>query len=228
MVPIWSTFLVFGLVLSMGNTFCVLQGASLEFADVLLIYLILLRFITREMVSSDLSPLRLLSKWFPESKLKRNMMGIWGGMVISILYSAVAWRVEVRRLDILENEYRYWMDSIPMSIWWLAPQFFLLGFMEGLASGGLEEFTIDDDHLSRSMKNLLSAINTFVVNGIGSALNILCIFLNTKLILYTMDQSHFDPYYKYLTIYGTTLNCVYLLLISILVYRDKDAAQVNQ
>ncbi|KAK1548855.1 hypothetical protein Q3G72_010498 [Acer saccharum] len=213
MVPMWSAFLVFGLVLSVGNTFYVLQGIYLESANVLLIYLILLQSITREMVSNDLSPLCSLSKWFPEAKLKRNMMRIWGGMVISILCSAVAWRVEVRRLDKDSK-----MDSIPMSIWWLAPQFFLLGLMEGLAVDGLEEFTIDDNHLSRSMKKLLSAINTFIVDGIGSALNILCIFSSTNLFLDTLNESRLDLYYKYLTIYGTSLNCVYLLLISILIY----------
>ncbi|KAK0592757.1 hypothetical protein LWI29_024882 [Acer saccharum] len=225
MVPMWSAFLVFGLVLSVGNTFYALQGINLESADVLLIYLFLLRTIAREMVSNDLSPLCLLLKWFPEAKLKRNMMKIWVGMVISILCSAVAWQVEVCRLDIFKYEYRYWMDSIPMSIWWLAPQFFLLGLMEGLAMDGLNEFTIDDDNLSISMKKFLLAINNFVVTGIGSALNILYIYSNMKLFLYTLNESRLDLYYKYLTIYGTPLNCVYLLLISILIYRDKDAAQ---
>ncbi|TXG49312.1 hypothetical protein EZV62_025187 [Acer yangbiense] len=221
MVPMWSAFLVFGLVLSAGNTFYALQGIYLESADVLLVYLFLLRTIAREMVSNDLSPLCLLSKWFPEAKLKRNMMRIWGGMVISILCSAVAWWVEVRRLDIFENEYRDWMYSIPMSIWWLAPQFFLLGLMEGLAMDGLEELTIDDDHLSRSMKKFLKAINDFIVYGIGSALNILCINSNMKLFLDTLNESRLDLYYKHLTIYGTTLNCVYLLFISIVIYRDR-------
>ncbi|KAI9156757.1 hypothetical protein LWI28_011726 [Acer negundo] len=236
MVPMWSAFLVFGLVLSVGNTFYVLQGSYLESADVLLIYLILLRSIlrtvAREMVSNDRSLLCLFSKWFIDAKVKRNMMRIWGGMVISILCSVVAWRVEVRRLDIFKNEYRYWMDSIPMSIWWLAPQFFLLGLMEGFAMNGLEGFATDDDHLSRSMKKFLLAINNFVVYGIGSALNILCIYSNMKLFLDTSNEneSHLDLdlYYKYLAIYGTTLSFVYLVFISIVIYRDRDAAQVNQ
>ncbi|TXG49310.1 hypothetical protein EZV62_025185 [Acer yangbiense] len=228
MVPMWSSFLVFGLVLSAGNTFFVEQADDLKSQD-LLIYLVLLQSITSEMVST-LSPC-LLSKWFPHvTKLNRIMMRIFGGMLMSMLCSAVACLVEGHRLDIAANNRasRHIYQIIPMSIWWLAPQFFLLGVMDGLATDGLEDFTTDDDHLSESMKKLLSAINTFVVTGIGSALNILSVYPNTKLFRRILNLSRLDLYFKYLTLYGTTLNCVYLLMISIFIYKGSDAAQVNE
>ncbi|KAK1567258.1 hypothetical protein Q3G72_009948 [Acer saccharum] len=89
-----------------------------------------------------------------------------------------------------------------MSIWRLAPQFFLLGLMEGLAKDGLEGLANDDDHLSRSMKKFLLAIDYFIVDGIGYALNILSIFSNTKLFLDTLNENesrlNLDLYYKHL------------------------------
>ncbi|KAK0593379.1 hypothetical protein LWI29_035706 [Acer saccharum] len=240
LIPMWSTFLVFGLLLSAGNTFSAQQGIETESPD-LLIYLVLLQSITRETVST-LSRF-LLSKWFPKARLKQNMMRIWAGMLVSILCSVVLWQVEKhRRLDIDKSDYRFYEYSLmidksdyrfyeysSMSIWWLAPQFLLLGLMDGLAMYGLEGFTIDDDHLSGSMKNFLPAINTFVVTGIGNTLNIIFVFSSNKTLFQNrLNNSRLDHYYKYLTIYGTPINCVYLLLISIFVYRLSDAAQVNE
>ncbi|KAK0584644.1 hypothetical protein LWI29_016539 [Acer saccharum] len=234
MVPVWSCFIVFGLVLSTANTLSSFEGIKLESANQFLIYLILIQSLARGLVSSKLSPLCLLSNWFPKAKLKKNMMRIWGGMVISILYSAIAWWVEVHRLHIFDkyhsfSHHHYDYDiSLPMSIWWLAPQYLLLGLMEGLATEGLEHFTNDDEHLSRSMKTFLSAINVFVITGIGSALNILCIYSNKKLFHLTLSDSRLDLYYKYFTMYVTPLNCVYLMMISIFIYGGSEVAQVNE
>ncbi|KAK1548856.1 hypothetical protein Q3G72_017467 [Acer saccharum] len=197
MVPMWSSFPVFGLVLSAGNTFFAEQADDLKSQD-LLIYLVLLQSIASELVST-VSPF-LLSKWFPHvTKLNRIMMRIFGGMLMSMLCSAVACLVEGHRLDIVANNRasRHIYQIIPMSIWWLAPQFFLLGVMDGLATGGLEHFTTDDDHLSESMKKLLSAINIFVVTGIGGALNILCVYPNMKLFRRILNLSRLDLYFKH-------------------------------
>ncbi|KAK3228507.1 hypothetical protein Dsin_000388 [Dipteronia sinensis] len=213
LIPMWSTFLVFGLLLSAGNTFSAQQGIQTESPD-FLIYLVLLQSITRETGST-------LSRF-----LLSNMMRIWAGMLLSILCSAVLWRVEDHRLDISKSEYGFYGS---MSIWWLAPQFLLLGLMDGLAMYGLEDFTIDDDHLSGSMKNFLPAINTFIVTGIGSTLNIIFVFCSNNTLFHErLNDSRLDRYYKYLTIYGTPINCVYLLLISIFVYGLSDAAQINE
>ncbi|KAI9156815.1 hypothetical protein LWI28_012620 [Acer negundo] len=231
LIPMWSTFLVFGLLLSAGNTFSALQGIQMKSPD-LLIYLILLQSITRETVST-LSRF-LLSKWFPKARLKQNMMTIWAGMLVSILCNVVLWRVEKHHrlnIDIIKYDTNIGISNSGdlMSIRWLAPQFLLLGLMDGLAMYGLEDFTINDDHLFGSMKNFLSGINTFIVTGIGSTLNIIFVFYSNKtLFYYGLNDSRLDLYYKYLTKYGTPINCVYLLLISIFVYRLNDAAQVNE
>ncbi|KAK0593111.1 hypothetical protein LWI29_031177 [Acer saccharum] len=140
MVPMWSSFPVFGLVLSAGNTFFAEQADDLKSQD-LLIYLVLLQSIASELVSTV--PPFLLSKWFPHvTKLNRIMMRIFGGMLMSMLCSAVACLVEGHRLDIVANNRasRHIYQIIPMSIWWLAPQFFLLGVMDGLATGWTRTF----------------------------------------------------------------------------------------
>ncbi|KAK2638805.1 hypothetical protein Ddye_026600 [Dipteronia dyeriana] len=227
MVPMWCAFPMFGLVLSAGNTFFAEQAMDLEFPGHL-IYLILLQSISRETVSS-LSTL-LLSIWYlDEAKQKQNMVRIWAGMLVSILCCTVASRVEAHRLHVVaENELLdYPFKTIPMSIWWLAPQFCLLGLMDGLATGGLEDFTNDEDHLSLPMKNFLTAINGFVVTGIGSALNIIFIYQNTKYFGSTLNLSRLDLYYQSFAYYVPTLNCAYLLMISITIYRCSAVAQVN-
>ncbi|KAK1584172.1 hypothetical protein Q3G72_030484 [Acer saccharum] len=227
MDPMWCAFPVFGLVLSAGNTFFAEQAMDLEFPGHL-IFLILLQSISRETISS-LSTL-LLSTWYPDkAKQKQNMVRIWAGMLVSILCCAVAWRVEAHRLRVVAENglLEYPFETIPMSIWWLAPQFCLLGLMDGFATDGLENFTNNDDHLSLSMKNFLTAINGFVVTGIGSALNILFIYRNTKYFGSTLNLSRLDLYYQSFTFYVPTLNCAYLLLISIKIYQCSAVAQVN-
>ncbi|TXG72484.1 hypothetical protein EZV62_001063 [Acer yangbiense] len=77
----------------------------------------------------------LLRKWVPEAKWKQaKIVRICAGMVVSIFCFAFAWCIEAHRLQIVEK--RGLLDkpeeTIPMGIFWLAPQFCLLGLMKGL------------------------------------------------------------------------------------------------
>ncbi|KAI9195870.1 hypothetical protein LWI28_018920 [Acer negundo] len=149
-------------------------------------------------------------KWVPEAKWKQaKIVRFWAGMVFSTFCFAIAWRVEVHRLQIVANEGL--LDKpeaiIPMSTFWLAPQFCLLGLMRGLIQDGLEEFMTDQ--LPDSWENFVPAMNGFVIDGIGSFLGIVCIYGNRSLFANPLNRSGLDKYYQRLTILSFVNLCYY-------------------
>ncbi|XP_024041364.1 protein NRT1/ PTR FAMILY 5.5-like [Citrus sinensis] len=118
---------------------------------------------------------------------------------------AVAWQVEVRRLEKLKQ-----LEN--MSMFWLVPQFCLLGLMEGLALHGCDEYS--SSHFPERMEYHVSAISSFFV-GIGSIFNIFFILANKGDLAKTLDGSRLDKYYKSLTVISA-VNVCYNLLLSIL------------
>ncbi|KAH9650450.1 protein NRT1/ PTR FAMILY 5.7 [Citrus sinensis] len=127
------------------------------------------------------------------------------GTVMSTVCCVVAWRVEVRRLEKRKQ-------SENMSMFWLVPQFCLLGLMEGLALHGCDEYS--SSHFPERMEYHVSAISSFFV-GIGSIFNIFFILANKGDLAKTLDGSRLDKYYKSLTVISA-VNVCYNLLLSIL------------
>ncbi|KAK1592153.1 hypothetical protein Q3G72_020345 [Acer saccharum] len=187
MVLIWTAFPAFGLLLSTGNTFFSEQAGNNLSSPESMAYILALGRIC-ELVSYlyDL----LLRRWVPEAKWKQaKIVGICAGMVVSIFCFAFSWCIEARRLQIVEK--RGLPDkpeeTIPMSIFWLAPQFCLLGLMKGLVKDVFQDFMIDQ--LPHSWKNYVSAMNGFIIDGIGSFLSIVCIYVNRSLFSTTLNRS---------------------------------------
>ncbi|XP_031262808.1 protein NRT1/ PTR FAMILY 5.5-like [Pistacia vera] len=216
MVPLWTTFLVFGLVVSTGKTFFPEQGNNMDSPD-LIIYVLIIPSISRKIKGYLL---KFVANWATKPKKEAQMLKIWAGMMLSIFCCVVAWRVEVHRLNIV-NE-KGLLDKpdneiIPMSIIWLAPQFCLLGLMQGLATDGLNEFVIDQ--FPESMEEYVTAINEFVI-GIGSFLNILYVHANQSLFSITLNHSRLDKYYKTLTVVSFINFCCYIFISTIYTSND--------
>ncbi|KAL9411081.1 hypothetical protein AB3S75_044793 [Citrus x aurantiifolia] len=203
LLPLWSSFIVFGLVLSAGNTFFPEQGAKM-ISERYLIFLLTFEAIIRATISY-LSK-KLISKFVPETKQRQaQVLRTFIGMVMSTVCCVVSWQVEVRRLEKskqLEN----------MSMFWLVPQFCLLGLMEGLALHGCDEYS--SSHFPERMEYHVSAISSFFV-GIRSIFNIFFILANKGDFAETLDDSRLDKYYKSLTVISA-VNVCYNLLLSIL------------
>lgn len=223
MVPIWTTFVVFGLIVSTGQTFFPEQGNQLN-PKGFITYLLVIQHLSR--VFGNFLCNRLLSKWVPEAKKKgAKIVRIWAGMVLSTICRAVAWRVEVHRLIIINN--KGLLDNtdevIPMSIFWLAPQFCLLGLMKGLARDGINKFLTDQ--FPEPMHDCVSAI-TELVTGFASFVNIVSVYFNKSLFADTLNSSRLDEYYKMLTIVSF-INICYFWWISTFYTRGGDTAEAD-
>ncbi|XP_030927901.1 protein NRT1/ PTR FAMILY 5.5-like isoform X1 [Quercus lobata] len=131
MIPMWMTFIMCGVVISIGNTYFIEQAKDMN-----------------QKVGKWKIPLPifklfydLVKDYFPNLYVKVTKLvirekyippcGITAAMLFSILCCITAAEVETRRLDVVK---RHGFDNsndnnekIPMSMFWLLPQFLLLG-----------------------------------------------------------------------------------------------------
>ena len=141
-----------------------------------------------------------------------EQMGIGAGMVCAILCCITAWQVEVHKLNLVKKEVIICPnDTIPMSVFWLLPEFCLLGLMEGLGDKGFENFIHNNKHLSKSMKGHVSLFSKLVI-GFGNFLNIICFLLITSWFQETIAKSHLDKFFLTLTILGSMFLCIFVFV----------------
>lgn len=117
---------------------------------------------------------------------------IWFGMACIVLCCLVAWQVKSHRLN-----------ASNASIFWLVPQFLLLGIMEGLARYGMIDFLVERvPDRDKVMVGYYGSHTTDLVTGIGK------IFVGISILALrgrwfddnSLDSSHLDKYYMTLTI----------------------------
>lgn len=152
LVPIWVTCLAYAVVFSQSSTFFTKQGVTMDrsiFPGFEVPAASLQSFISVSIVISLLIYDRLLIP------IARNFTGkpsgitmlqrIGFGMLLSVISMFVAALVEIKRLK-TAKEYGL-VDlpkaTIPLSIWWLVPQYVLFGVADTFTMVGLQEFFYD-------------------------------------------------------------------------------------
>ncbi|KAG9445463.1 hypothetical protein H6P81_016803 [Aristolochia fimbriata] len=138
------------------------------------------------------------------------------GIILQILSTAFACFVEVKRIKVIEDHHIYEAkDIVPMSIFWLLPQYILLGIADVFNCIGLLEFFYD-----QSPDEMQSLGTTFFTSGIGVG-NFLNSFLVTVVDQITgrggrkswignnLNNSRLDYYYGFLTILSVVNMVVY-------------------
>ncbi|KAK9743272.1 hypothetical protein RND81_03G228000 [Saponaria officinalis] len=149
LVPIWATSLIFGIVFAQVSTFFTKQGVTLD----------------RSIGSNFKIPAAALQSFvgifiiiilpiydFLLVPVARNITGnhagisvlqrIGTGLFISIVCMVVAAVVEKRRIEIALQHGLIDLpkSTVPMSIWWLLPQYALFGAADAFTIVGLQEF----------------------------------------------------------------------------------------
>ncbi|KAK9286273.1 hypothetical protein L1049_014662 [Liquidambar formosana] len=114
-------------------------------------------------------------------------------------------------------------EPISMSVFWLVPQFFLIGLMEGLAEDGLDDFF--SDQVTESMARYGPPINECAL-GIGKFLNVLCVFVFRSWFSQTIDSSHLDKYYTMLAALSLGNLCFYCI-VSTCIFAQNEAQRVE-
>ncbi|XP_051131171.1 protein NRT1/ PTR FAMILY 5.5-like [Andrographis paniculata] len=226
MIPMWLTFIICGIVSSFGNTYFVEQANHLD------------RHIGKWNV--PIQALLLFSQWSKSllstaasCLVKKHTtygpaFGIGTAMVFSILCCITAARTEQRRLHTI-GKHNLWdkpEDDIPMSIYWLLFQFFLLAGLDSYFEKSVKAFY--DYQSPDSMKPYLMYLSKAVF-GLGFIFNVLSVYVVGKIsekggkrnwFQFSLNNSRLDRYYWVLA----TLSAVNLLVFAVVAccYRYKN------
>ncbi|KAA3484420.1 protein NRT1/PTR FAMILY 5.10-like [Gossypium australe] len=177
LAPIWATSLIYAIVFAQSSTFFTKQGATMDRSTATgfeipaaslqsFISLSIVLFIP--IYDRIFVPLARALTGEPAGITLLQRIG--SGMVISTISLVIAAVVEMRRLKIAE-EYGL-IDKpnvmVPMSVWWLVPQYALYGLADVFTMVGLQEFFYDQ------MPNELRSVGLALylsIFGVGSFLS---------------------------------------------------------
>ncbi|CAH1438807.1 unnamed protein product [Lactuca virosa] len=180
MIMVWLVTLIPSTIWAQINTLFVKQGTTLDRhlgsnfqlpAASLGSFVTLSMLISVPMYDRYFVPLMRKRTKNPRGITMLQRLGI--GFTIQILAIAIAYLVEVKRMKSIEsNHILDPKEVIPMSIFWLMPQYVLLGVADVFNAIGLLEFFYD-----QSPEDMQSLGTTFFTSGIG-----LGNFLNSFLV----------------------------------------------
>ncbi|KAJ8769941.1 hypothetical protein K2173_009023 [Erythroxylum novogranatense] len=177
LIPIWATSLIYAIVFAQTTTFFTKQGATMD----------------RTIISGfDIPPASLQSfigiaiiSFVPIYDrifvpVIQNLTGkpsgittlqrIGTGMFISTLSMVIAALVETKRLKTAEEHGMIDLpyETVPISVWWLAPQYVLCGISDVFTIIGLQEFFYSQ--VPRELRSVGLSLY-FSVMGVGSFLS---------------------------------------------------------
>ncbi|XP_062167089.1 protein NRT1/ PTR FAMILY 5.5-like [Alnus glutinosa] len=141
--------------------------------------------------------------------------------IISILCCITAAKVETRRLEVIKSHGLIDKpdEQIPMSMFWLLPQFLLLGALDGISHNLLSDFSIAcffNGEVPDSISSYLRIFSNSVF-GIGIWGGVLSVYIVRKVkpswFRNTPNGSRLDNYYWTLTIFSC-INLVYSILVA--------------
>ncbi|KAI3793175.1 hypothetical protein L1987_35790 [Smallanthus sonchifolius] len=156
------------------------------------------------------------------------------GFAIQILAIAIAYLVEVRRMKSIKfHHVLNPIDVIPMTIFWLLPQYILLGVADVFNAIGLLEFFYD-----QSPEDMQSLGTTFFTSGIGVG-NFFNSFLVTMVDKVTsrdgkkswigknLNDSHLDYYYGFLLLISILNFGAFLWASKKYIYKRESNVEAN-
>ncbi|MBA0738341.1 hypothetical protein Gogos_011714 [Gossypium gossypioides] len=177
LAPIWATSLIYAIAFAQSSTFFTKQGATMDRSTATGFEIpaaSLQSFISLSVVlfipiyDRIFVPLARALTGEPAGITLLQRIG--SGMVISTISLVIAAVVEMRRLKIAE-EYGLLEKPnvmVPMSVWWLVPQYALYGLADVFTMVGLQEFFYDQ------MPNELRSVGLALylsIFGVGSFLS---------------------------------------------------------
>ncbi|XP_059669221.1 protein NRT1/ PTR FAMILY 5.6-like [Cornus florida] len=226
MIPIWLTSLAYGTCVAQSGTFFIKQSSTMnrkighhfEIPPATIFSLTAVGMIIAVAIYDKVLVPALRRATGNERGLN-ILKRIGFGMIFSVLSMGIAALIERKRLSIAHNEISLGnIGPVPMSVFWLAPQFLLLGVGDAFTLVGLQEYFYDQ--VPDSMRSLGIAFYLSVM-GVG---NFLSSFLITVVNNITekssgtswfgkdLNTSRIDNFYWLLAAMNGLNICVFVLL----------------
>ncbi|XP_047309620.1 protein NRT1/ PTR FAMILY 5.5-like [Impatiens glandulifera] len=230
LIPISLTFIFCGVVSSIGNTYFIIQANHLNdklgrlpipATALLAIY---------ELGHTQFGKLycKLVIKLSGSgSRHYASPIGIVVSMIFSVICCIVAAKVEARRLNVVISHGLMDKpdDKIPMSIFWLFPQFVLLGAFDGIFEISKAHFLVDQ--VGPSMIGHIVHLSVGVL-GMGHMGSVLVVYIAGKVserggktgwFQHTLNKSRLDKYYWTLAWLSAVNLGVYVVMALLFAYQ---------
>ncbi|KAK6233446.1 hypothetical protein QUC31_005852 [Theobroma cacao] len=241
MLLIWLVTLIPSTIWAQINTLFVKQGTTLDRslgssfqipAASLGSFVTLSMLISVPMYDRYFVPFMRRKTGNPRGITLLQRLGI--GFVIQVIAIAIAYAVEVRRMHVIRvHQIVGPKQIVPMNIFWLLPQYVLLGVADVFNAIGLLEFFYD-----QSPEEMQSLGTTFFTSGIGvgNFLNSLLVTMVDKItgrgenkswIGDNLNDCHLDYYYGFLLVISTLNLGAFLWASSKYVYK-RETKEVNE
>jgi len=152
------------------------------------------------------------------------------GLFLSIFTMVVSALVEAKRASIARNhnliDNSNINDIVPMSIWWMLPQYTILGISDAFTVVGLQELFYDQ--MPEAMRSLGAAayisilgVGSFVSNGVITVVVDVTSRAGGKWLGDDLNTAHLDYFYWVLAVASALNLCVYLLIAKGFVYKKR-------
>ncbi|XP_028064366.1 protein NRT1/ PTR FAMILY 5.5-like [Camellia sinensis] len=206
MIPLCMTFIFCGVVSSIGNTYFIEQANHMnhKLGKISIPIVILLWFHDQGKQHFANLYYKLANKLGGSgARHYAPLIGIAVSMVFAILSCITAAKVETRRLNVVRTHGLIDKpeDRIPMSVFWLLPQFVLIGALNGILENSIVAIFIDQ--VGPSMRAYVIHFG-FGVVGLGSIGSVLSVYVAGKVserggkqswFQDTLNHSRLDKYY---------------------------------
>ncbi|TXG53381.1 hypothetical protein EZV62_022550 [Acer yangbiense] len=234
LIPIWTTCLAYGMVFAQTITFFTKQGATMDRtifpgfkipAATLQLFIGIAIIIFIPIYDRVFVPVSRALTRFPSGITMLQRIGT--GMVLSAICMTVAGFVELKRVETAEN---YGLidkpnETIPMSFWWLVPQYLLLGLADVFTIVGLQEFFYDQ--VPKELRSLGVSLYLSVL-GVGSLLSSVLVSAIDEVssanggvswFASNLNQAHLDYFYWLLAGLSVVGFAVYLYFAKTYIYK---------
>ncbi|GAA0155306.1 hypothetical protein Leryth_020470 [Lithospermum erythrorhizon] len=232
LLPIWAATIIFSAVYGQMTTMFVLQGqtmdqsigpnfkipaASLSLFDTLSVLFWVPVY--------DKVVIKIAKKFTGHERGFTQLQRMGIGLFISIFSMVVAGLLEVYRLNYVRKNDAYEVTTIPISIFWQVPQYFLVGCAEVFTFVGSIEFFYDQ--APDAMRSLCSALS-LTANAVGSyvcsALVTIVATVTTRhgqlgWIPENLNRGHLDYFFWLLAILSVINFFVYLCIAKHYTYK---------
>ncbi|KAH6777729.1 BTB/POZ domain-containing protein [Perilla frutescens var. frutescens] len=237
MIPVWMTFILCGVVSAIGFSYFIEQLNHLnpKVGRLKVPIVVLLWFYEQaqnkfaEFYASFANLLDFLG-------LKRfaPTIGIAISMILAILCCITAAKVEHRRLGVVQKHSLFDKpnETVPMTMFWLLPQFLLLGAFDGTFRYSAICFFVDQSPVSTQRYLPFLVIAVYGVGIIGSVVSVFVVGKvserggKTSWFQHNLNGSRLDKYYWTLA-WLMAINLVIFVVIAIL-YRHKESRLRDQ
>ncbi|XP_022145545.1 protein NRT1/ PTR FAMILY 5.6-like [Momordica charantia] len=223
MIPIWMTSLPFGICVAQASTFFVKQCLTLDrkigrsfIMPASSMFCVATAGMIVFVAIYDKLIVPILRRTTGNVRGMSILQRIGIGMVFSLMSMVVAALVERKRLDVIKDNPT--KGSTEMSVFWLAPQFLIIGIADGLALVGLQEYFYDQ--VPDSMRSLGIAFY-LSVNGAAHFISSLLITVVDRITKKSNGKSWFgedlnsgrlDNFYWLIAAIVAVDLCVYVFL----------------